>query len=366
MAHRSYHSWSYESRDNRTGSIQESEQKRPRKRLSKNVPCCLFILFILLAFSTSASLLTFSAFPEFKTKSKQVDLGDISEGLNSFEVIAIDNNVSTVELTLIPPPHDDVQVNILTSSTLPPLSFTTLKENLQISPLTKGHFRTGCNILSFDQPIYLQRGSSLKYNITSSNHEVINQLCYFSNTSDYITFLVDYTFKYVSKFCFNVSGNAIIDITINDASPYYVAIDIGDNTNISLDITAIRFYYNTTMLQDLSSQCSLNESFNFSCIIKICDGYLCDPTKNRYVIVETSHHNIVLKYDAHSTFYFKPTVRLILFSCAVFLELIAVAIALTMVYKLCKKRGPQTEPKCTCKGKATSTRFIVSHFIGQA
>ena len=344
MAHRYYGST-----DDRTGSIQNSEQKRQeekkrlRKRLSQNVTYCLLILFILFAFFISTSLLTFSAFPVFQTKSNQVELGDTSEGLNSSGVITIDDDVSTVELTLIQPLHDDggLKVNILTSSTRPPLSFTTLKENIKIDVPLKGQFRAGCNILLYDEPIYLQHNSSLKYNITSSNDEVI-KLCYFNNTSDYITFLTDYTFEYDSRFCFSIAdGNATIEITINEASSYYFAIDTGGNTSISVDITIVRSYYNIKTLLELSSNkthCSLAESFNFSCIIKICDGYLCDPTKNRYVIVETSHH-VMLKYDTHITFHFKPTVRVILFSCSMFLELIAVAAALTMVYKLCKKSG---------------------------
>ena len=217
MAHRYYGST-----DDRTGSIQNSEQKRQeelRKRLSQNVTYCLLILFILFAFFISTSLLTFSAFPVFQTKSNQVDLGDTSEGLNSSGVITIDDDVSTVKLTLIQPLRDDggLKVNVLTSSTQPPLSFTTLKENIKIDVPLKGQFRAGCNILLYDEPIYLQHNSSLKYNITSSNDEVI-KLCYFNNTSDYITFLTDYTFEYDSRFCFSIAdGNATIEITINEA-----------------------------------------------------------------------------------------------------------------------------------------------------
>ena len=61
----------------------------------------------------------------------------------------------------------------------------------------------------------------------------------------------------------------------------------------------------------------------------ICDGYLCQRSTN-YIIVESSEH-VTLKFDTFATFYATPTLRIILFSLSMFLELIGGVCVITCI-----------------------------------
>lgn len=295
----------------------------PSGKCGKQRRLRLLVATALVTSCAAAIVLSFSAFPVLETRSLLSEFGDISN--NGSGLIEVDSRVSAVEITLVQPRlRSDLNVSIMASLSQPPISLTTLKTTIQIDAPLQKRFRAGCNCLSNDEPIYLLSNSSLQYNMDSHNRTVVNRLCFFDNSHEYTEFLTNYTFEPNSRshFCFNISGSSsAIVFTVNRSSLYYAAVDTPGNTDIFINMTIFRYYYDArTSASSLATACTLSDETS-SCVTSICDGYLCQHSTN-YIIVESSEH-VTLKFDTFATFYVTPTLRIILFSLSMFLELIA-------------------------------------------
>ena len=235
-------------------------------------------------------------------------------GSNNSGLITLGANISYLNVTLKQTVLSDVTVNISASKNLPPVQSTTLSRVATYGDINRQYkalpnlgnldsvvFRIACNYLSGDMPIYLLPKSSLQYSTSAK----INRLCIFTNSKEYFQFLTDYNFGY-NFWCQNYNNSLI---TIKEPSLYYVAIEISGNSAIAVNVTIIRYYYDTSILHMSSNKpCTLSGN-NPSCQITHCDEYL-SICSNKYLIIK-AEKPVILEYVPTLNFYFSHVTRII-------------------------------------------------------
>ena len=258
-------------------------------------------------------------------------------GSNNSGLITLGANISYLNVTLKQTVLSDVTVNISASKNLPPVQSTTLSHVATYGDINRQYkalpnlgnpdsvvFRIACNYLSGDMPIYLLPKSSLQYSTSAK----INRLCIFTNSKEYFQFLTDYNFGY-NFWCQNYNNSLI---TIKEPSLYYVAIEISGNSAIAVNVTIIRYYYDTSRLH-MSPNKTCTQSG--TCQITHCDGYL-NICSNKYLIIK-AEKPVTLEYVPTVNFYFSHVTRIILFAFCLLTAMVALILLCCFIYL--KRKG---------------------------
>lgn len=304
----------------------------------------LFALLPLLTFAAIVAL-GISAIPRFSSRTITLNFGDTS-GKYGAEVISINSTESSAYTFRVVnfDNSNSTTVDVFTSSEKPSLAFvsstkTFRLESEQSLELPNKRFRTGCNFLMHDEPIYLLPNSLLEYTPTNTASRSNIQLCLFTQRDQYVQFLTDSHFNCPQTFKNSTTSSPSVLFTISEASLYYVAIEANSNLSaaLTINITVNRSYYDTSkLLHFSSSDCNNPLTPGSICKMMLCDGYLtCQNSAIKYLTFQSTEP-VVLKYAISETFWLSWKERIVIFTiAAIFVTVVCITIFVVVVCLCC-------------------------------
>ena len=232
-------------------------------------------------------------------------LDNIGDVLRSSSLVTIDSSVSSVTITLIDP--DYVTADVYLSDTKPSEDI----EYLLPVTLRASTFSNTFNYLGYDEPIYLLPGSKLIYNISVSSvfrtSKCPVRLHLYNNWLDYTIS----SEAIATTPCLSVGFNTIWIFNITESSTYYVGIETGNETIVTSNVSVVRVYYNSTVLESPSDCSSPLTNNNSVCTVTTCDNVCNKP--DVYILVKPNS-NVNISYDLspfnHNQIYFANMVLL--------------------------------------------------------
>ncbi|XP_019854350.1 PREDICTED: uncharacterized protein LOC109583440 isoform X2 [Amphimedon queenslandica] len=316
---------------------------------------CRLLLFALVPLFTFAAILSLgiSAIPCFSSQIITLNFGDTS-GKYGAEVISIySTEASSYTFRMVNSSNPAIsKAVVFTSSAKPSLSFVSLTETFKLESkqsleLPNKRFRTGCNFLMYDEPIYLLPNSFLKYTPTNTTNSI--QLCLFTQREQYVQFLTDGHFNCPQTFRNSTRSSPSVLFHISEASLYYVAIEANSNLSAALpiNITVNRSYYDTSKLHNLSSSdCNNPLTPGSVCEMKLCDHYLtCQNSAINYIAFQSTEP-VLLEYTIFETFWLSWKKRIIIFTmAAIFVTVASITIFGVVVCLCCYRCSKGTQNK---------------------